>query len=190
MQPSKRTSDLRDQVATFMVERSQKNYSFFQRAAAIAFGSTMELIVLPACFLIVGRWMDGWLKIVAPTTENMWLVIAFLCFVIGIPWLAASIAYQHWRGDGTPFPLVPTRQLVTEGPYRYTRNPMALGAIFWLLGWAFLSKSLCALVVGVGGFGSLVLGYDFFIEEKELSKRFGKAYDEYRKKTPFLFPFK
>jgi len=33
------------------------------------------------------------------------------------------------RGRGTPLPVMPTQELLTEGPFRYSRNPMTLGTI-------------------------------------------------------------
>jgi len=148
----------------------------------------MELAVLPVCFLVIGRWLDVRLGLQPLLSKEVAHTAAILCFAFGIPWLASSILYQHWKGEGTPFPLVPTRRLVIQGPYRYTRNPMALGAIFWLLGWALVANSTCSIFSGVGGFAFLVLSYDYFIEEQELSRRFGVTYDDYRFKTSFLFP--
>jgi len=38
------------------------------------------------------------------------------------------------EGRGTPAPFDPPRQLVANGPYRFVRNPMYLGALFALVG--------------------------------------------------------
>src|SRR5436305_13200351 len=38
------------------------------------------------------------------------------------------------RGVGTPFPLDPTRRLVTNGPYGYVRNPQAIAATLIVAG--------------------------------------------------------
>ena len=83
---------------------------------------------------------------------------------------------------------MPTRVLLANGPYRFTRNPMALGAILWLTGWALLANSLSALLGGVGIFAVLVLSWDKWIEEKELLLKHGIAYEQYRRHTPFLIP--
>jgi hypothetical protein len=40
-----------------------------------------------------------------------------------------SVYTQLDRGRGTPLPVMPTQELLTEGPFRYCRNPMTLGAI-------------------------------------------------------------
>lgn len=38
----------------------------------------------------------------------------------------SSIYWQHRRGGGTPFPLLPTKRSLTYGPHRFPRNPLAL----------------------------------------------------------------
>jgi protein-S-isoprenylcysteine O-methyltransferase Ste14 len=58
----------------------------------------------------------------------------------------------------------------------------------WLAGWALLANSLSALFGGVGIFALLVLSWDKWIEEKELSLKHGTAYEHYRLQTPFLLP--
>ncbi len=46
-----------------------------------------------------------------------------------------SVCAQLDRGRGTPLPMVPTmptmptQELLTDGPFRYCRNPMTLGAV-------------------------------------------------------------
>jgi hypothetical protein len=61
---------------------------------------------------------------------------------------AAGFALGLWtvraqldRGHGTPLPVMPTRQLLTDGPYRHSRNPMTLGAIVAYLGVAVAARS-------------------------------------------------
>ena len=175
-------------IVSFMLRRARDRRSAVRTAAAVLFGSTMELAALPAVFLCAGRLADGLLGWgpMLPPRAAAWAAGA--SFLVGVPWLAASIHRQHVEGRGTPFPLVPTHKLVVAGPYRYTRNPMAFGAVFWLLGWAFLANRLGVALAGVGGFSALVLSYDHWIEEKELAARFGADYERYRRATPFFFP--
>ena len=70
----------------------------------------------------------------------------------------------------------------------YTRNPMTLGAVFWLAGWAALANSPTGLVGGVGLFTTVVVAYIRFVEGRELEVRFGERHREYRRRTPFLLP--
>lgn len=82
------------------------------------------------------------------------------------------------RGRGTPLPLDGTNDLVISGPYRYVRNPMAIAGLtqglavgIWLGSWGTV------LYVAVGFI--LWNGYIRPIEEQDLKRRFGKAYEEY-----------
>ena len=45
-------------------------------------------------------------------------------------------------GKGTPAPFDPPRRLVIEGPYRFVRNPMYIGATLGLAGAAIFYGSL------------------------------------------------
>ncbi len=175
-------------VVAFLVRRSDSPHRRVHLLAATLFGSTLELVVIPAVLVYLGRKMDHALGLsaAAPVPHLRWL--SLVAFAAGTPWLAWSIYWQHRKGEGTPLPLVPTRALLCDGPYRFTRNPMALGAILWLAGWALLANSPSALFGGVGVFALLVLSWDKWIEEKELLGKHGAAYEQYRRQTAFLLP--
>jgi len=91
-------------------------------------------------------------------------------------------------GKGTPIPIAPPKNLVTEGPYKYTRNPMVMGFFFVLTGIALLLMSLSLLLflfLFVLPFGILFIK---LYEERDLKKRFGESYIAYKEKTPFFIP--
>jgi len=90
-------------------------------------------------------------------------------------------------GQGTPNPALPPRVFVVSGPYRFSRNPMALGALLQLLGETaiYYSPSLLGIVIV---FGTVVYLTAIFIEEPVLRKRFGASYREYLEQVPRLFP--
>ena len=175
-------------LLAFLVRRSGSPHRFAHLLAASLFGSTLELVFIPAVLVYLGGKLDHTfgLSLRARAPHLRWLAV--VPFVAGVPWLAWSIYWQHKKGEGTPLPLVPTRVLLCDGPYRFTRNPMALGAILWLAGWALLANSPSALFGGVGIFALLVLSWDKWIEEKELLLKHGTAYEQYRGQTPFLLP--
>jgi protein-S-isoprenylcysteine O-methyltransferase Ste14 len=84
-------------------------------------------------------------------------------------------------------PLMATQQLIVQKPYSYCRNPMALGAIMAFVGVAILIGSISAIILVLTG-AVFLLVYIKLLEEKEMTLRFGEAYQEYKKHTPFIIP--
>lgn len=77
--------------------------------------------------------------------------------------------------------------LVTGGPYRYSRNPQVVGWGLALLGAALAGRSARALGLVAAFF--LVHRAYFAIEERHLGRAFGEEYRRYRARTPrFLGP--
>src|SRR5438034_1191665 len=108
------------------------------------------------------------------------LALGLLLFLSSLRRLAAE-------GRGTLAPWDPPRQLVVRGPYRFVRNPMISGVVFILVSEAMLLTSrphaLWALT-----FLGINLVYIPLLEEPMLRLRFGKAYLEYSKHVPRIFP--
>jgi protein-S-isoprenylcysteine O-methyltransferase Ste14 len=72
--------------------------------------------------------------------------------------------------------------LVTTGPYRYSRNPQYVGAIPALLGYAVICNSILALVTALLVSGWFVLLP--FAEEPWCRDNLGEPYEEYLVKVP------
>ena len=71
----------------------------------------------------------------------------------------------------------PPERLVTSGPYAYSRNPMYLGHIIFLLGLTLTFKSWLAALVTIAvavWFHTRVIG-----DEKKLIKVLGRPYANY-----------
>ncbi len=98
-----------------------------------------------------------------------------------------SVDTQLTRGRGTPLPVMPTQELLTEGPYRYCRNPMTLGAILAYLGMAVAARTTAGTGL-VLSLATSLLVYLKRLEEGELAERFGEAYLAYKRETPFIIP--
>ena len=77
-------------------------------------------------------------------------------------------------------------KLVTSGIYAYTRNPLYLSVTIIFLGWFFALRLTPAAILTVLFFVHFLLVAKW--EERELGKRFGREYEEYRKRVPFLVP--
>ncbi len=110
-------------------------------------------------------------------------LLAVLGFSLGF-W---SVDTQLTRGRGTPLPVMPTHELLTDGPFRYCRNPMTLGAILAYLGIALAARTVAGTVLVLALAASLLV-YLKRLEEGELAERFGEVYLAYRRATPFIVP--
>jgi len=88
-----------------------------------------------------------------------------------------------FHGQGTPAPIDSPKELVVQGLYRYTRNPMYLGILMVLFSeaWAFWcgAQLLYAIVLWIC-FHLFVV----FYEEPDLLRRFGDPYRQYRASVP------
>jgi protein-S-isoprenylcysteine O-methyltransferase Ste14 len=92
------------------------------------------------------------------------------------------------RTKGSPIPFNPPPALVVNGLYRFVRNPMHLGWTVLLIGVAVLMQSFTLLVIFIPLFILVHIIYLKLVEEKELEKKFGQAYIDYKKKVPMFFP--
>jgi protein-S-isoprenylcysteine O-methyltransferase Ste14 len=85
--------------------------------------------------------------------------------------------YRIKHGGGGPGLETPPERLVSSGPYAYSRNPMYLGHIIFLIGLTLTLKSwLAALItlIVASWFHARVLG-----DEKKLVDRLGQPYVNY-----------
>jgi protein-S-isoprenylcysteine O-methyltransferase Ste14 len=73
-------------------------------------------------------------------------------------------------------------ELVTNGPYRYSRNPQYVGFTLMLVGVILLTNSVQALVTGSMVIVLVLLAP--YAEEPWLRERFGSRYDEYCEMVP------
>jgi protein-S-isoprenylcysteine O-methyltransferase Ste14 len=113
------------------------------------------------------------------------------------PWGAPLLAwgYAQYRfvgkfrtahGGGGPGIDVPPTRVVTEGPYRFTRNPMYLGHLIFMAGLAVTLRSYVALV--------LVVVHAFWFhrrvlaDEARLTARFGAQYMDYMRQVKRWVP--
>ena len=171
-----------DKLIRYLVARAGREYSAGYRAVATGLGATLFLAGWPALVWALGLGGNG---TVFPDLAAVFLSALF--FVAGIPWVSWAVLWQLLKGRGTPVPVVPTKEFLPSGPYRYCRNPMMLGFFLYLAGWAALFNRAGSWVAAVVLMVLLILEIKL-IEEKELEQRFGDVYREYKKKTPFFIP--
>ncbi len=121
----------------------------------------------------------GWNKGPEP-----WNFIGIFLVTTGLAVFTAALLEQFRRIKNlqtvnVKFP----ERLIDTGPYRFTRNPLYLAAILIWLGWSIFFGSLLILAGTV-----VILSVTSLIvvpwEERNLEKRFGDDYLEYKRTTP------
>ena len=89
---------------------------------------------------------------------------------------------------GLPFAASLTRVVVSDWIYAWTRNPMILSALAFLVGLGLWLHSGLFLVWALAVVSPAVLVFLQVYEERELEIRFGDSYLAYKEKTPILWP--
>ena len=84
----------------------------------------------------------------------------------------------------TPNPqaLEKVSSLVTSGVYQYSRNPMYVGLVLILLGWAFYLSHFLAFVL-LPIFILYMTRFQIQPEERMMARKFGKTYQDYLNKV-------
>ena len=86
-------------------------------------------------------------------------------------------------GRGTPVPLEPPERLVIEGLYRFSRNPMYVAQIAYLVG-LFLYRGELSLALYAAIYAGAIHTSVVRTEEPELRQRFGEEYVRYTREVP------
>lgn len=96
--------------------------------------------------------------------------------------LAGVVSFRRVGTTVNPIKPGAASALVTSGPYRVSRNPMYLGMLFVLLGWAFyLSHPLAFILVPL--FVLYMNRFQIIPEERSLSAMFGAQFAAYKTKV-------
>lgn len=118
------------------------------------------------------------------------------------PWLLgialllgpSSVVLQLWcivllqrRGGGTPSPALPTKHLVTTGPYRFVRNPLNIGEVGLFLALAAWFGSMALLTYALFAWLAFHL-FIVFWEERESLRSMPENYARYRASTHRWLP--
>lgn len=94
--------------------------------------------------------------------------------------LAAGSTFRMVKTTVNPTKPDATSSLVVTGVYRLSRNPMYVGALIVLVGWAvFLSHPLPVLFLPT--FVAYMNRFQIAPEERALSGKFGAEYETYKK---------
>jgi protein-S-isoprenylcysteine O-methyltransferase Ste14 len=109
----------------------------------------------------------------------MWA--GYVIILVGIG-LALSAAGRVMQAHTTLDPHGSVTEIVTGGPYRFSRNPIYLGFVLLLIGFSLVFGTYWGLIASPVLIASL---YQFVIKHEEayLEKKFGDAYTGYKSRV-------
>ena len=122
------------------------------------------------------------------------LVIAILIMLAGLALSIWSIVYMRRVGKGNPFDAMGhevaprTKHLMTDGPYRFSRNPMLSGTYLYYIGVLIALWDWRSLLVFIAL--AVIMMLQVRSEEKRLEADFGQEYLDYKKRTGRFVTFK
>ena len=151
-------------------------------------GFAIFIVGIPALMWLVSG-MPVWADI--PVGR---LYLSVLIAMAGLSLSIWSIVYMKRVGEGNPFDAMGhevaprTKRLMTDGPYRQSRNPMLSGTYLYYIGIGLACWSWWALLVFAAVAGMMML--QVRSEERRLEADFGEEYLAYKKRTGRFFTFK
>ena len=122
------------------------------------------------------------------------LIIGVLIALAGLAISVWSVVYMKRVGKGNPFDAMGhevaprTKHLMTDGPYKFSRNPMLSGTYLYYIGFLIIFWDWRALLVFLAVFVLMML--QVRSEEKRLEADFDGEYADYKKKTGRFITFK
>jgi protein-S-isoprenylcysteine O-methyltransferase Ste14 len=140
----------------------------------------LVLIYVPARLL-------SWSGIVRPAAIEVQQVAGMVSGAVGAAVALWCIFTFAAIGRGTPAPFDPPRRLVIQGPYRFVRNPMYIGAGLALASAALFYASL-PLLAYTGLFFLATHLFVVWYEEPTLRRSFGQEYEAYCRQVRRWWP--
>ncbi len=151
--------------------------TFVHYAVGILFGAAIirAVITHPA-------W-SGW---TLPIPVEIGLLLAIITGVA----VLATMVNLALKGLGAPFAIALSQKLAVDWLYAWTRNPMVLAVLAFLVSLGIWFQSALFVLWVLILFAPALLFFVKVYEERELEIRFGASYLEYKSRTPMLFPRK
>ncbi|MDP3976227.1 MAG: isoprenylcysteine carboxylmethyltransferase family protein [bacterium] len=127
------------------------------------------------------RFLDQWFGFM--NFQSLWSIIVggfFILFGLIFRCWATANYYKHQL---RVLELRAQRQLVTSGPFHYTRNPLYVGIMALWLGAVLIFGTVVGALLVITLYVFIDVWLRFF-EEKDLEKKFGNEYRDYVKAAP------
>ena len=148
----------------------------------MSFKTALETKIPPPVYGLLTALIIWWIASILPSLELLsgWFKQdGILLIVIGVG-LDLTALSQFFKQKTTPNPLSPNKAntIVVSGLYRYSRNPMYLGLLISLTGWALYLGNLAGLAC-LPIFVLLLNQMQIKPEERALKEKFGESYRNY-----------
>lgn len=148
--------------------------------------TSLELKVPPAAQVVmVAAAMYGVSKSLPvlgfTLTGSLLLASAFVVLGLGLG-VMGVVAFKKAQTTVNPHTPQNASHLVTSGIYHYTRNPMYLGLVCVLLGWALYLSHVLAFI-GIVIFMGYLSRFQIVPEERVMLQKFGDVYRDYKIKV-------
>jgi protein-S-isoprenylcysteine O-methyltransferase Ste14 len=117
----------------------------------------------------------------ASLPHNLSIAAGIVLIVAGLL-VTRSAAHTMWKAKTSMIPFRPTTAIVSDGVYRFTRNPMYVAMVVMYVGIALMIRAPWAFVL----LPLVVLGVDRLViakEERYLSGKFGEPYLAYKSRV-------
>jgi len=112
-----------------------------------------------------------------PSTIKLTIVVSLVVAALAVD-ISAILLFRKNQTTVNPLQKGQAKHLVVEGVYQFTRNPMYLGMVLFLLAWfAYLNTLLPAL--GIIVFVSYITRFQVIPEERALKEAFGEDFVSY-----------
>ncbi len=146
--------------------------------------SKLELKIPPVLLVVIFAVLMWIVSLVLPDIQasSTFRVLAFSALTFIGVFFAISGVMSFKKAKTTVNPTTPgaSSSLVTSGIYKYTRNPMYVGFLFFLVGWGVLLSNGYALALTIG-FVLYMNRFQIQPEEQALESIFGSAIVNYKK---------
>ena len=135
----------------------------------------VAVIVVFAVLMVTVTRLLPWLTWLVPGRLVIAALLAFLGAAIS---LAGVVAFRRHQTTVNPMAPETATTIVSTGPYRFTRNPMYVGFVMGLMGWAVFLSNLGAVLMVLGCVLYLTQ-FQIKPEERTLLQRFGPRFADY-----------
>lgn len=146
----------------------------------------LELLIPPPLIMLLVGLIMWVLSKMFPALTVIWLqstVAAAATALLGIVIsLAGIVTFKQAHTTIDPKQPAQTSTLISSGVYRYSRNPMYLGVLLVLLGWAIYLGNLLS-ILGALIFVAYITRFQIIPEERLLREKFGDEFQFYKNKV-------